>query len=104
MPSIAPGPWLRLTALGAAGATLLAVISGAAGLGTAHRVLAALALPPLVAPVAAARGVHPPLLAPTLIALALLGAAALPTGSDAVHVALPAAAFPASLVGGPAAL
>src|SRR2546423_1478564 len=63
MPSIAPGPWLRLTALGAAGATLLAVISGAAGLGTAHRVLAALALPPLVALVAAARVVHPRLLA-----------------------------------------
>jgi UbiA prenyltransferase family len=98
MPSIAAGPWLRLTALGAAGATLLAVISGAAGLGTAHRVLAALALPPLVALVAAAHVVHRRLLAPSLIALVLFGAAALVTGSDAVHVALAAAAFAASLV------
>jgi len=45
----APGPWLRLTALAACGATLLAVVSGAAALGTAHRLLAALALPPLAA-------------------------------------------------------
>ena len=31
MPS--PSPWLRLTAIGAAAATLLAVVSGAASLG-----------------------------------------------------------------------
>jgi protoheme IX farnesyltransferase len=96
--SVVPGPWLRLTALGAAGATLLAVVSGAAGLGTAHRLLAALALPPLVALVAAAWAVYRRLLAPALGAFVLFGAAALVSGSDAVHVALAAAAFAASAV------
>ena len=43
------GPWLRLAALAAAGGTVLAVVSGAAGLGTAHRLLAALVAPPLAA-------------------------------------------------------
>ena len=52
----APGPWLRLTAIGASAAVLVAVVSGAAGAGTAHRVLAALALPPL------SRSPPPPLL------------------------------------------
>ncbi len=94
----AAGAWLRLTALGAAGATLLAVVSGAAGLGTAHRLLAALAVPPLVALVAAAHVVHRRLLAPALAALVLYGAAALATGSDGLHVALAAAAFAATLV------
>ena len=92
---MAPGPWLRLTALGAAGATLLAVVSGAAGFGTAHRVLAAVALPPLVALVAAAWVVHRRLLGPSLAALGLFGAAALVSGSDVAHVALAAAAFAA---------
>ena len=46
---LAPGPWLRLSALVAAGGTLLAVVSGAEGLGTAHRLLAALVAPPLAA-------------------------------------------------------
>ena len=50
-----PSPWLRLTALGASAATLLAVISGAPSLGAAHQLLSALALPPLVA--VARRGV-----------------------------------------------
>src|SRR6478735_7724277 len=36
-------PWLRLCALAASGATLLAVISGAASLGAAHQLLSALA-------------------------------------------------------------
>ena len=44
-----PGPLLRLTALGAAAAIVLAVASGTFGGGPAHDVLAALALPPLVA-------------------------------------------------------
>ncbi len=74
-----PGPWLRLTALFAAHAVLLAVISGAASLGAAHRVLAALALPPLVALVVAARLAYPRLLAPALGALVLFGIAALVT-------------------------
>jgi len=93
-----PGPWLRLTALGAAGATLLAVVSGSAGLGTAHRLLAALALPPIVALVAAAWVAYRQLLAPAVTALGLFGCAALVSGSDVLHVALAAAAFAATCV------
>src|SRR6187455_2727983 len=52
-----PGPWLRLTAVCAAAATLLAVGSGALALDTAHRLLAALAVPPLVALVTS-EGLH----------------------------------------------
>jgi heme o synthase len=96
--TVAAGPWLRLTALGAAAGTLLAVVSGSLGLGAAHRLLAALALPPLAALVAAAWVAHRRLLGPSLAALVLFGAAALVTGSDALHVALAAAAFPATLV------
>ena len=48
------GPWARLTALAAVAGTGLAVVSGAAGWDTAHRLLAALALPPLAALVAIA--------------------------------------------------
>jgi heme o synthase len=92
-----PGPWLRLTALFAAHATLLAVVSGAASLGAAHRVLAALALPPLVALVIAAVLVHRRLLVPSLTALVLFGAAALVT-APGVHLALAALAFASSLV------
>jgi protoheme IX farnesyltransferase len=92
-----PGPWLRLTALFAAAATLLAVVSGAAALGAAHRVLAALAIPPLVALVATAWLAHRRLLAPSLTALALFGAAALVT-TRGVHLALAAVAFAATLV------
>jgi heme o synthase len=96
--SSAPGPWLRLVALGAAGATLLAVVSGAAGLGTAHRLLAALALPPIVALVAAAWVAHRQLLAPAVTALGLFGCAALASGSEVLHVMLAAAAFAACTV------
>jgi protoheme IX farnesyltransferase len=96
-----PGPWLRLTALFAAFATLLAVVSGAASLGAAHRLLAALALPPLVALVVAAWIAHRPLLLPAGGALALFGAAALVTTPGA-HLALSAIAFAASLVTGSA--
>jgi heme o synthase len=92
-----PGPWLRLTALFAAHAVLLAVISGAASLGAAHRVLAALALPPLVALVAAARLAYARLLVPALAALVLFGVAALVTAPGA-HLALSAVAFAATLV------
>jgi len=92
-----PGAWLRLTALFAAGAVLLAVVSGAASLGAAHRVLAALALPPLVAVVVAARLAHPRLLRPALAALVLFGIAALVTAPGA-HLALSAVAFAAALV------
>jgi len=94
---VAPGPWLRLTAICAAGATLLAVISGALALDTAHRLLAALAVPPLVALVAAAWAAHPRLLPFTGSALVLFGAAALVT-SKGLHLGLAALAFAASLV------
>jgi heme o synthase len=97
MPELRPGPWLRLTALFAALATLLAVISGAASLGAAHRVLAALALPPLLALVAAALLAHRRLLLPALAALVLFGIAALVTARG-VHLALAAVAFAATLV------
>jgi heme o synthase len=92
-----PGAWLRLTAIFASGAVLLAVISGAASLGAAHRVLAALALPPLVALVVAARLAHPRLLVPAVGALVLFGVAALVT-APGLHLALSAVAFAATLV------
>jgi hypothetical protein len=75
----APGPWLRLTALGASFATLVAVVSGTLGPGAAHSLLSALALPPLVALVIAAWVAHRRLLVPSLVALVLFGLAALVT-------------------------
>ena len=92
-----PGPWLRLTALFAALSTLLAVVSGAASLGAAHRVLAALALPPLVALAVAAVLVHRRLLVPAVSALVLFGIAALVT-APILHLALASVAFAASLL------
>jgi protoheme IX farnesyltransferase len=92
-----PGPWLRLTAVFAGFATLLAVVSGAASLGAAHRVLAALALPPLLALVVASVLVHRRLLVPSVSALVLFGIAALVT-APVLHVALSAVAFAATLV------
>jgi protoheme IX farnesyltransferase len=99
VPSVVPrpGPWLRLTALAAAFATLLAVISGAASLGAAHRLLAALALPPLIALVVAAWIAHRRLLLPAVGALVLFGVAALVT-APGLHLALAAVAFGASLL------
>jgi heme o synthase len=97
MSSPAPGPWLRLTAVGAAVATGLAVVSGAIGAGVAHEALSALAVPPLVVLVLAAWFEYRRLLAPTLAALVLFGVAALVTGHVA-HIALAALAFAASLV------
>jgi len=97
MRSASPGPWLRLTALAAAGATLLAVISGAAGLDAEHRILAALAMPPLVALVIAAWLAHRRLLPSALAALVLFGLAALLT-SPVVHVAAAALSFSAAVV------
>jgi protoheme IX farnesyltransferase len=92
-----PGPWLRLTALAGVAATGLAVVSGALSLGTAHRVLAALALPPLVAVVAAAVLAHRRLLPGSLAALLLFGTAAAVT-ADSLHVALACVAFAAAAV------
>jgi heme o synthase len=95
--TVRPGPWLRLAALFAASATLLAVISGAASFGAAHRLLAALAVPPLVALVVAAWFVHRRLLLPTSAALVLFGVAALVTAPGA-HLVLSAVVFAATLV------
>jgi hypothetical protein len=92
-----PGSWLRLTALFAALAVLLAVVSGAASLGTAHRLLAALALPPLLALVVSALTFHRRLLVPSLSALVLFGIAALVT-APGLHLAFAAIAFAAALV------
>jgi heme o synthase len=75
-----PGPWLRLTALAGTAGTALAVVSGALELGTAHRLLAALALPPLAALVVAAWTAHRRLLPASLAAFVLFGLAALITG------------------------
>src|SRR4051812_16603354 len=86
---------MRLTGLTAAAATLLAVISGATGF--EHRLLAALAVPPLVALVLAGRYARKRLFAPSLAALGLFGAAAVAPG-EPLHATLAALAFAATLV------
>jgi hypothetical protein len=88
------GVWMRLTAVLAVGGTGLAVVSGAAGWDTAHRVLAAIALPPIAALVAAAWISARRLLVPSGLALVLFGLAALLTGR-VVHLALASLAFAA---------
>jgi heme o synthase len=92
-----PGPWLRLTALTAAGACCAAVISGALELDTAHRVLAAVALPPLAALVAAGWVAHRRLLGPALVALLSFLAAALVISKPA-HLALAGLSLASALV------
>ncbi|HEY8704050.1 MAG TPA: heme o synthase [Gaiellaceae bacterium] len=91
------GAWARLTALAAVAGTGLAVVSGAAGWGTTHRVLAALALPPLAALAAIAWVSARRLLPSTLAALVLFGLAALLVGRD-VHLALASLAFGATVL------
>jgi heme o synthase len=93
--STAPGPWLRLTALGAAAATLVAVVSGTLGLG--HALLSAVALPPLVAVAVAAWLSYRQLLPSALLALGLFGVAAAVT-TPGLHAALAALALAAALV------
>jgi protoheme IX farnesyltransferase len=93
----APGPWLRLTALAAAGGTLLAVVSGASHAGTAHRLLAALVAPPLAALVVTAWLAHRRLVPGALAAAALFAAAAALPGRD-VHAGLAGAALASLLV------
>ncbi len=97
MPSLAPGPWLRLVAFTAACACAAAVVSGALELGAAHRALAALALPPLCALVAAAWIAHRRLLTPTVIALVAFLLAALVTPRP-LHLAFAGLALAAALV------
>ena len=97
MPDLRPGPWLRLIAVGASAAAALAVVSGALSLHTAHRALAALAVPPLAALVAAAWVAHRRLLAPSAAALVLFLVAALATGRP-LHIAFAGLALAAALV------
>jgi len=97
VPEVRPGPWLRLIAIGASAAAALAVVSGALSLHTAHRALAALALPPLAALLAAAWVAHRRLLRPSAAALGLFVAAALVTGRP-LHIAFAALALAAALV------
>src|SRR3989440_2464141 len=97
MPDVRPGPWLKLIAVGAAAAAAFAVVSGALSLHTAHRALAAFALPPLAALVAAAWVAHRRLLAPSVAALGFFLAAALVTGRP-LHIAFAALALAATLV------
>ena len=95
--SVGPGPLLRLTALAAVAALVVAVVSGTVGGGPAHSVLSALALPPLVAIAVAAWTSYRQLLVPSLVAIALFGAAALVT-AELPHVALAALALAAASV------
>jgi heme o synthase len=88
---------LRLTALFAAAACCAAVVSGAMELGAAHRGLAALALPPLAALVAAAWVEYRRLLVPSITALVGFLAAALVISKPA-HLALAALSLAATLV------
>src|SRR6266436_2573749 len=91
-----PGVALRLTALAAPLAALLAVVSGvSAGVGL-HRVLAALALPPLVA-LAISAYAHRRLLLPSLCALTAFLVAAAVTARG-LHVAFAALALAAACV------
>ena len=86
------GNWTRLTALTAVAGTALAVVSGAAGWDTAHRLLAAVALPPLAALAAPAWVAARRLLPAALVSLALFGLAALLTG-PVVHLVAASLAF-----------
>jgi protoheme IX farnesyltransferase len=86
------GPWARLLAVGAVVGTGLAVISGAAGWDTAHRLLAGLALPPLAALAVLTWIAARRLFATSIAALALFGLAAALT-AESVHLATAAAAF-----------
>ncbi len=89
------GPWARLLAVAAVVGTGLAVVSGAADWGTAHELLAALALPPIAGLVVLAWVSARPLLPAAVAALVLFGLAALLT-EPTVHLAAASLAFGAS--------
>jgi protoheme IX farnesyltransferase len=91
------GFWARVMGVAAVAGTGLAVISGAAGWDTAHRVLAGVALPPLAALVAIAWVSARRELPVALTALVFFGLAALLTGHD-VHLITASAAFAATTV------
>ena len=91
-----PGPWLRLCAVGACAVGALVIASGE--LGIAHRALALVAAPLLIALVLAAWIAHRRLLVPTSAALALFLGAMATWWSRPLHVALAAAALAVTLV------
>ena len=105
---LTPGPWLRLAALLAAGATGAVIVAAAAGQGRAHDLIALVALAPLLALAAAAWLLHSGLRRPVAVALGLLlaevalgGVISLSgksTALAAAHVALAALSFAATLV------
>jgi heme o synthase len=92
---VTTGPWARLLAAGAVAATALAVVSGAADWHTAHRLLAALALPPLAGLLVLSWLSVRRLLPAALTAVVLFGLAAGLTQKD-VHLAAAALAFAAA--------
>ena len=87
--------WARLLGVAAVVGTGLAVISGAAGWDTAHRVLAGVALPPLAALTAVAWIGVRRLLVPALVALVAFGLAAVLIG-EVVHLVFASVAFAAT--------
>jgi protoheme IX farnesyltransferase len=91
----APGAWLRGCALAVACASALAVATG--GSGSVHRVLAALAGPPLAAMVVATAVAHRRLLVPALGTGALLVATAAAPGTAHLALAVPTLAAAAVL-------
>jgi protoheme IX farnesyltransferase len=90
----APGVFLRVCALAVAAASVLAVATG--GPGGAHRVLAALAGPPLAALLVAGAVAHRRLLAPAAFTAAMYAGTAAVSGG--AHLALAAPALAAALV------
>ncbi len=93
--SFRSGFWLQLAALGGVAGTILAVVSGTVGI--EHELVSALAVPPLAAVAVAAGWMHRRLLTPSLLALALFGAAAAVT-ADGLHAALASGALAAAAV------
>jgi protoheme IX farnesyltransferase len=88
---VTPGPWLRLCGLTATAAAAATVASGSLGL--AHRALAVIALPPLVALVVASWTAYRPLLPWSVAALASFALAIATWWAGALHVAAAAVAL-----------
>jgi protoheme IX farnesyltransferase len=106
--AVAPGAWLRLAALGAAGAMTLIVSTGALHLGLTHTALAILVLPLLIAILVAAAASHPQLLGISATALFLfavesafggvIALAGRPGWAVALHLAFACLALAATLL------
>jgi heme o synthase len=96
---VAPGPWLRACAVLAAGGAVLAVLSGEAHLGAAHRTIAALVAPPLAALLVSAWMAHRRLVPAVLGSSALFAAAAALPGRS-LHAVFAALAVASLLVVG----